>query len=86
MQRQTIGGVAQKPGSVGLEAFETQLPRIMAGGCGCVVSSLPARGEIWWCELPEAGLPVGTLVDRLGRLSDERMREICGAIAVALAC
>ena len=29
---------------------------------------------------------VGTLVDRLGRLSDDRMRQICGAIAVAVAC
>ena len=29
---------------------------------------------------------VATLVDRLGRLSDERMREICAALAVAVAC
>jgi hypothetical protein len=29
IQRVTIGGVAQAPGSVGLEAFETQLPRIV---------------------------------------------------------
>jgi mRNA interferase MazF len=29
---------------------------------------------------------VGTLVARLGRLSDERMREVCGALAVAAAC
>lgn len=107
------------------------------------MSELPARGEVWWCELPELarrpvvvlsrdaaiprlrralvgpctttirGLPsevvldpesdpvprrsavnldsiesvsVGTLVQRLGRLSDDRMREICGAITVATAC
>jgi hypothetical protein len=30
-QQQTIGGVAQTPGPVGLEAFETQLPRIVVG-------------------------------------------------------
>jgi hypothetical protein len=28
-QQVTIGGVAQTPGPVGLEAFETQLPRIV---------------------------------------------------------
>ncbi|MGZ8702025.1 MAG: type II toxin-antitoxin system PemK/MazF family toxin [Gaiellaceae bacterium] len=104
---------------------------------------LPARGEVWWCELPAAGrrpvvvlsrdaaiprlrralvgpctttirgLPsevplepgedpvpvtsvvnldsvesvsVGTLVERLGRLSDDRMRQICGALGIAVAC
>lgn len=103
----------------------------------------PARGEVWWCELPGAGrrpvvllsrdvaiprlgraligpctttirglpsevllepgedpvpLPsavnldsvesvsVGTLVERLGRLSDARMLDVCRALAVAVAC
>jgi mRNA interferase MazF len=107
------------------------------------VNSLPARGEVWWCELPEItrrpvvvlsrdaaiprlrrtligpctttirGIPsevlldpsedpiprpsavnldsvesvsVGTLVERLGRLSDRRMRQICAALEVAVAC
>ncbi len=107
------------------------------------MTSLPSRGEVWWCELPEAGrrpvvvlsrdaaiprlrralvapcttrlrrLPsevvleagddpvprrsavnldsvesvsVAVLVERLGRLSDERMRQICGALAVAVDC
>ena len=105
--------------------------------------SIPARGEVWWCELPDVGrrpvvvlsrdpaiprlrralvapctttirgLPsevllepaddpvpkrsavnldsvesvaVGVLVDRLGRLSDERMRSLCAALAVAVGC
>ena len=105
--------------------------------------ALPARGEVWWCELPEVGprpvvvlsrdaaiprlkrtlvapctttirglasevglspgvdpiphpsavnldsvesVSIGVLVDRLGRLSDERMREICAALNVAVAC
>ena len=104
---------------------------------------LPARGEVWWCELPEIGrrpvvvlsrdpaiprlrralvapctttirdLPsevaliagddpvpldsavnldsvesvsVGTLIERLGRLSDGRMRQICEALAFAVDC
>jgi mRNA interferase MazF len=29
---------------------------------------------------------LATLVERLGRLSDERMRQICSALAVAVAC
>ena len=30
--------------------------------------------------------PVALLVQRLGRLSDERMRQICVALEVAVAC
>ena len=107
------------------------------------MNTLPARGEIWWCELPEAGrrpvvvlsrdtaipahrravvgpctttvrglpsevllepeldpvprtsavnldslqnVPVDALVERLGRLSSERMHEVCAAIAIAVDC
>jgi len=107
------------------------------------VSALPARGEVWWCELPwvgrrpvvvlsrdaaisrlrralvapcttnlrglpsevllEAGedpvprrsaanldsvesVAVAVLVERLGRLSDERMRQVCAALAVSVDC
>jgi mRNA interferase MazF len=107
------------------------------------VSSIPARGEVWWCEVPEVGrrpvvvlsrdvaiprlrrtligpctttirgmpsevlldpgedpiprpsavnldsvesVSVGTLVERLGRLSDRRMRQVCAALEVAVAC
>lgn len=107
------------------------------------MNALPARGEVWWCELAEVGgrpvvvlsrdaviprhrraliapctttirglvsevvldpltdpvprlsavnldsvesLSLGVLVDRLGRLSDERMRQVCAALAVAVDC
>jgi mRNA interferase MazF len=107
------------------------------------VTQLPARGEVWWCELPDvarrpvvvlsrdAAIPrlrrtivapctttirelasevllapdadpiprasavnldsienvaVGALTERLGRLSDERMREVCAALEVAVDC
>ena len=107
------------------------------------MTELPARGEVWWCELAEIGrqpvvvlsrdaaiprlqrtligpctttirgipsevllepgedpvpltsvvnldavesVSLGTLVERLGRLSDERMRQICDALEVAVAC
>lgn len=115
----------------------------MATGSGHLVSALPARGELWWCELPEIGrrpvvvlsrdaviprhrralvapctttirglasevvlepgedpvprrsavnldsvesVSVAVLVDRLGRLADTRMREICGALEIAVDC
>lgn len=107
------------------------------------MTALPARGEVWWCELGHIGrrpvvvlsrdaavprlrralvapctttiraLPsevllepsddpiprrsavnldsvesvsLGVLVERLGRLADERMREICRALEVAVDC
>jgi mRNA interferase MazF len=114
------------------------------GGCGIVSGGpLPARAEVWWCELPEIGrrpvvvlsrdaaiprlrralvapctttirglasevvlepdddpvprrssinldsvesVSVGVLVERLGRLSDDRMREVCAALDVAVEC
>lgn len=31
-------------------------------------------------------VPVGLLVQRLGRLSDDRMRQVCAALAVAVNC
>jgi mRNA interferase MazF len=107
------------------------------------VTALPARGEVWWCELPEIGrrpvvvlsrdvaiprlrraligpctttirgipsevlleptedpiplrsvvnldsvesVSISTLVERLGRLGDDRMRQICSALEIAVAC
>ena len=117
--------------------------RLVSAGCSGFVITLPARGEVWWCELAEAGrrpvvvlsrdaaiprlrralvapctttirglasevvleplddpiprrsavnldsvesVSVAVLVDRLGRLADSRMREICAALAVAVDC
>ena len=107
------------------------------------MNSLPTRGEVWWCELPEIGrrpvvvlsrdaaiprlrrtligpctttireipsevllepgddpvprtsvvnldsiesVSLATLVERLGRLSDERMHQICDALEIAVGC
>jgi mRNA interferase MazF len=107
------------------------------------VTALPARSEVWWCELPDIGCrPVvvlsrdaaiprlkralvapctttfrrlpsevrlvpgvdpiprpsvvnldsiesvsfGVLVERLGRLSDDRMVQLCAALEVAVDC
>lgn len=32
------------------------------------------------------GVSLGILVERLGRLADDRMRQICAALAVAVDC
>jgi mRNA interferase MazF len=107
------------------------------------VTAVPARGELWWCELPDLGrrpvvvlsrdvaiprlrralvapctttiralasevvlepgddpiprraavnldsvesVSLAVLVERLGRLADTRMREICAALGVAVDC
>lgn len=107
------------------------------------MTDLPARGEVWWCELPEVArrpvvvlsrdvaiprlrraviapctttiralrsevvlepsedpiprtsavnldsiesVSVATLTQRLGRLSDERMGQICAALNIAVDC
>lgn len=118
-------------------------PGGLPSGSGRHVSAVPARGEVWWCELAEVGsrpvvvlsrdavIPrhgraliapctttvrglvsevvlepgddpvarvcavnldsvesvcLAVLVERLGRLSDVRMREVCSALAVAVDC
>lgn len=107
------------------------------------MTSLPQRGEVWWCELPEVGrrpalvlsrdaaiagrrraiiapctttvrglltevelhpgtdpvprpcvasldsvenVAVALLVDRIGRVPDARMGQVCAALAVATGC
>lgn len=112
--------------------------------CGIMsLGALPARGEVWWCELPDIGrrpvvvlsrdaaiprlrrtliapctttirglasevvleagvdpiprrsainldsvesVSIAVLVERLGALGDDRMREICTALDVAVDC
>jgi len=118
-------------------------PGLMATGRWGIVKSLPARGEVWWCEIAEIGrrpvvvlsrdaaiprlrralvapctttvrrlasevllepdcdpvprpcavnldsiesVSVTLLVERIGRLADNRMRQICGALQVAVDC
>ena len=45
---------------------------------------VPKRSAVSLDSVESVG--VGVLVERLGRLSDARMREICAALAVATAC
>lgn len=117
--------------------------RVVPGGGRGIMSALPSRGEVWWCELSDIGrrpvvvlsrdaaiprlrrtliapctttirglasevtlepgddpvphrsgvnldsvesVSVAVLVERLGRLSDTRMREVCAALDVAVDC
>ncbi|UUZ45881.1 type II toxin-antitoxin system PemK/MazF family toxin [Janibacter limosus] len=107
------------------------------------MTALPARGEVWWCEMAGIGrrpvvvlsrdsviprlrrslvapctttiralasevhlepgedpiplrsavnpdsvesVSVAVLIERIGRLSDARMREVCAALAIAVDC
>jgi mRNA interferase MazF len=107
------------------------------------MTDLPARGEVWWCEMPEIGrrpvvvlsrdaviprhrraliapctttirglpsevllepgddpvplrsavnldsiesISIVILIQRLGRVAEARMREVCAALAVAVDC
>ena len=118
-------------------------PRFVWQSGSGVVTQLPMRGEVWWCELPDIArrpvvvlsrdvaiprlrraivapctttvrelasevllapgvdpvprpsavnldsienVAVGVLTARLGRLSGERMTEICAALEVAVDC
>ena len=118
-------------------------PGLVSTGGRDLVTDLPARGEVWWCETAQIGrrpvvvlsrdaviprhrraliapctttfrdLPsevllkpgqdpvpllsavnldsvesvsIAILVERLGRVADTRMREICAALAVAVDC
>lgn len=45
---------------------------------------VPRRSAVNLDSVESVSLAV--LVDRIGRLSDERMRQICAALAVAVAC
>lgn len=45
---------------------------------------LPSRSAVNLDSIESVS--IGVLVDRLGRLSDDRMRQICTALAVAVAC
>ncbi|MGZ4418117.1 MAG: hypothetical protein ACXVRV_08075 [Gaiellaceae bacterium] len=45
--------------------------------------AIPLRSVV---NLAVESVSVGTLVERLGRLSDDRMREICEALEIAIDC
>ena len=79
------------------DAAIPRLRRALIGPCTTTVRDIPTEVLL---EPPEDPIPlvsvvnldsvesvsVGTLVERLGRLSDQRMREICEALEIAVDC
>lgn len=79
------------------DAAIARLRRAVVGPCTTTIRGLasevilepgddpvPRRSAVNLDSLESVSL--GSLVERLGRLSDERMRQICSALAVAMHC
>lgn len=79
------------------DAAIPRLRRALIGPCTTTIRNIPTEVLL---EPPDDPIPlvsvvnldsvesvsVGTLVERLGRLSDDRMHEICEALEVAIDC
>ncbi len=79
------------------DAAIARLGRTLIGPCTTTIRGLPSEVVLEPDEDPvpkrsavnldsAESVAVGLLVERLGRLSDERMRQVCSALAVAVAC
>jgi mRNA interferase MazF len=79
------------------DAAIARLGRAIVGPCTTTVRGLPSEVLLEPGQdplpMPSAvnldsveSVSVALLMERLGRLSDERMREVCAALAVAVAC
>jgi mRNA interferase MazF len=71
--------------------------RVVVGPCTTTIRNLPSEVLLEPGEDPVARLSavnldsvesvdVGMLVEPIGRLSDERMRQVCTALAIAVGC
>ena len=79
------------------DAAIPRLRRTLIGPCTTTIRGIPSevllepgddpvpRTSVVNLDSVES-VSVGTLVERLGRLSDERMRQICEALEIAVAC
>ena len=79
------------------DAAIPRLRRALVAPCTTTVRGLPSEVVLDPDEDPVPrpsavnldsveSVSTGILVDRLGRLSDERMQAVCAALAVAVAC
>ena len=79
------------------DAAVLRLRRTLVAPCTTTVRGLPSEVVLEPAEDPVPkrsavnldsveSVSIGVLVERLGRLSDKRMRQICAALAVAVAC
>lgn len=90
--------VARRPVVVlSRDAAIPRLRRALVAPCTTTVRGLPSEVVLEPGEDPVPtpsavnldsveSVSIGILVDRLGRLGDQRMRQICAALAVAVAC
>jgi mRNA interferase MazF len=74
-----------------------RLRRVIVGPCTTTIRGLPSEVLLEPNDDPVPrrsainldsveSVAIGVLIERIGRLSDERMREVCAALAVAVAC
>ena len=74
-----------------------RLRRALIGPCTTTIREIPSEVPLDPTEgpIPRASVvnldsvesvSIGTLVERLGRLSDDLMRQVCDALAIAVAC
>lgn len=79
------------------DAAIPRLRRALIGPCTTTIRGMPSEVLLEPTEDPiprssvvnldsVESVPIATLVERLGRLSDDRMRQICNALEVAVAC
>ena len=79
------------------DAAIPRLRRALVAPCTTTIRSLPSEVVLEPGDDPiprrcvvnldsVEGVSIGVLVERLGRLADARMREICAALAVAVDC
>jgi mRNA interferase MazF len=79
------------------DAAIPRLRRVLISPCTTTIRDIPSEVPLDPGEDPVPrrsvanldsveSVSIGTLVERLGRLSDVRMREICQALEIAVAC
>lgn len=79
------------------DAALARLRRAIVGPCTTTIRQLPSEVLLEPGEDPVSrpsavnldsieSVPLALLVERLGRLSDDRMRQVCAALAVATGC
>jgi mRNA interferase MazF len=79
------------------DAAIPRLRRALIGPCTTTIRGIPSEVRLEPTEDPIPRISVvnldsiesvsiGALVERVGRLSDDRMRQICGALDIAVAC
>jgi len=89
---------ARRPvGVLSRDAAIPRLRRTLIAPCTTTIRAIPSEVYLEPGEDPiprpsavnldsVESVPVAALVERIGRLSDERMRQVCAALEVAVAC